>query len=739
MVLIGAISLLVVQVVTQKSEPEAAPEPYAFSYSAESQGGFSTHNESRDERGKVRGFYTILGEDGRERRVDYEADENGYRANVSTNEIGTRSGPTGNARYFVSPPSQGQLDAAKISADQYQFLEISHQNEREFHERAASRLTNNQLFEPRRQQAALADSRWQVANSNQVALPGRTQRQALGQYEQQEARAAFAGSVKTLLPGVQTARNPQGARLVPSSLGASVQPIATAAGSSGDNYFASKFQQTSSGSYKTEKQPDDNDVRQPPVWLATNGQRDSESSRQELPAIRQEPTLAIQPPAASGSSQFDQQPAVQTLAQLPPRAHQPLAGGWQASSAAQVRPEKSFLQRQLEQQFSQQLAEPDYPRQLHIDESDAPALPVQQVAQQEQQWKQPVQQEQPQLWRPYQQQAWQAANQQVQQSSAQVQEQSISSETPEVPTERPVWLAQQLQKPLEQTQGARKDYAVETVGTTKAVESEVDVDRPSRLNQETTFRPSQTWPTSSVLAGQSEQQQQQQWVQQTDLQIQQVSSTVRPDQLVTSLPVQSAGGQQTRSPSATTASVTTTSATRAPWSSTIADLWRGPVNTKPAVNNISWQAQDQISGSNTLDLGSSKRPLPVTQAPLLVYSGNRTTMSQVELAEKPTRSEPGRNESEPIRQTITGRPNLELPSATSATGASALRLSQKGTKGGSRLAPSSKQFWRQTSVPAEPKSGNLQVQQARSNWTGPAQASAAFGYRVSGAAVASQA
>lgn len=35
------------------------------------------------------GFYTLKGEDGRDRRVDYVADANGFRATISTNELGT--------------------------------------------------------------------------------------------------------------------------------------------------------------------------------------------------------------------------------------------------------------------------------------------------------------------------------------------------------------------------------------------------------------------------------------------------------------------------------------------------------------------------------------------------------------------------------------------------------------------------------------------------------------------------
>lgn len=35
------------------------------------------------------GFYTLKGQDGRDRRVDYVADASGFRATISTNELGT--------------------------------------------------------------------------------------------------------------------------------------------------------------------------------------------------------------------------------------------------------------------------------------------------------------------------------------------------------------------------------------------------------------------------------------------------------------------------------------------------------------------------------------------------------------------------------------------------------------------------------------------------------------------------
>lgn len=88
------------------------PEPYSFSYSADSTGGVASHQETGDGTGRITGVYTINGPDGRERRVEYVADAQGYRAVVKTNEIGTKPEDSGDARYQVSQPSDAQLSAA---------------------------------------------------------------------------------------------------------------------------------------------------------------------------------------------------------------------------------------------------------------------------------------------------------------------------------------------------------------------------------------------------------------------------------------------------------------------------------------------------------------------------------------------------------------------------------------------------------------------------------------------------
>lgn len=95
-----------------ESDPLAKPNPYTFSYSADSLGGRSAHQEQGDGNGRVQGFYTILGADGRERRVEYVADELGYRATIQTNEVGTKGDAAANAEYIVSAPTDAQMQQA---------------------------------------------------------------------------------------------------------------------------------------------------------------------------------------------------------------------------------------------------------------------------------------------------------------------------------------------------------------------------------------------------------------------------------------------------------------------------------------------------------------------------------------------------------------------------------------------------------------------------------------------------
>lgn len=65
--------------------------PYEYGYQLDDTNGSHGHKEVRDESGRVEGEYSINLGDGRVRVVKYVADENGYRADVSTDELGTES------------------------------------------------------------------------------------------------------------------------------------------------------------------------------------------------------------------------------------------------------------------------------------------------------------------------------------------------------------------------------------------------------------------------------------------------------------------------------------------------------------------------------------------------------------------------------------------------------------------------------------------------------------------------
>jgi len=96
----------------REGDTSAAAEPYSFSYSSTHEDGLgSSRQESGDESGRVTGFYTLQGEDGQERRVEYVADENGFRAKVITNEIGTESKNPAHAEYESSAPTAAELSA----------------------------------------------------------------------------------------------------------------------------------------------------------------------------------------------------------------------------------------------------------------------------------------------------------------------------------------------------------------------------------------------------------------------------------------------------------------------------------------------------------------------------------------------------------------------------------------------------------------------------------------------------
>ncbi|KAK8756453.1 cuticle protein 10.9-like [Amblyomma americanum] len=73
------------------AENYGPPIPYSFNYASQDPEGSHTREESGDSNGRVQGRYTMTLADGRTRTVTYTADENGYRAEIVTNEQGTES------------------------------------------------------------------------------------------------------------------------------------------------------------------------------------------------------------------------------------------------------------------------------------------------------------------------------------------------------------------------------------------------------------------------------------------------------------------------------------------------------------------------------------------------------------------------------------------------------------------------------------------------------------------------
>ncbi|XP_067118628.1 uncharacterized protein [Centruroides vittatus] len=95
---------------------ENVPSPYSFSYAVEGDDGGNSHRESSDGAGNVEGSYSLNVEDGRRRKVSYSADAGGFRANVDTNEPGTKSENPAHVSFLSSaalPVISGGVPAPK--------------------------------------------------------------------------------------------------------------------------------------------------------------------------------------------------------------------------------------------------------------------------------------------------------------------------------------------------------------------------------------------------------------------------------------------------------------------------------------------------------------------------------------------------------------------------------------------------------------------------------------------------
>lgn len=76
--------------------------PYNFGYAVRNEDGAHYRKEVLDEHGTVKGSYGFTDGNGIQRVVYYEADHNGFRAQVKTNEPGTLSGNPADVQFQSS-------------------------------------------------------------------------------------------------------------------------------------------------------------------------------------------------------------------------------------------------------------------------------------------------------------------------------------------------------------------------------------------------------------------------------------------------------------------------------------------------------------------------------------------------------------------------------------------------------------------------------------------------------------
>ncbi|XP_064454842.1 cuticle protein 16.8-like [Ornithodoros turicata] len=80
------------------------PQPYSFSFDSTDEFGTRlTQTESGDEGNRKTGTYGYQSADGTYRKVDYVADENGFRATVDTNEPGTKAESPADVQFNANP------------------------------------------------------------------------------------------------------------------------------------------------------------------------------------------------------------------------------------------------------------------------------------------------------------------------------------------------------------------------------------------------------------------------------------------------------------------------------------------------------------------------------------------------------------------------------------------------------------------------------------------------------------
>lgn len=85
-------------------------KPYQFGFELEDGFGMSQYrSEASDGTGVVKGSYGYMDPMGVYRKVEYTADNNGYRAVIRSNEPGTANQNVADALFIVEPPPPGVM------------------------------------------------------------------------------------------------------------------------------------------------------------------------------------------------------------------------------------------------------------------------------------------------------------------------------------------------------------------------------------------------------------------------------------------------------------------------------------------------------------------------------------------------------------------------------------------------------------------------------------------------------
>ncbi|XP_003741001.1 cuticle protein 10.9 [Galendromus occidentalis] len=98
--------------VLERLEEAGVPTPYHFQYAVDAGDGSHSREESSDAAGRVTGSYVIRLADGRSRTVSYTADEHGYHAKITTNEMGTESQSPADVQLESSAPTAKEASLA---------------------------------------------------------------------------------------------------------------------------------------------------------------------------------------------------------------------------------------------------------------------------------------------------------------------------------------------------------------------------------------------------------------------------------------------------------------------------------------------------------------------------------------------------------------------------------------------------------------------------------------------------